>query len=288
MLTYRLLAAPDLQPVAYHLVSILFNFLACWAAWAVVSCLSGRRWLALVAALLFAAHPVHSEAVLWISALCELGCALFYFLAFYLYLEAWREREISPPPVAKPRQEGPRVSRPPSEPPLAHRRRRIWLLAGSAAAFFLSLLWKEMALSFPFVVAVCAIVFSPAGPWKQRLREAFVRSAPFWVVMTFYILIRLFILGYFVKIQQSWALTPAQYATEHHRTSGQVLVKLLWPVPLNAYYVFEPARQFFSAPAITSILFVAVRSGPPCEGPASLAAPEFCRGLVVFDAGTCT
>jgi tetratricopeptide (TPR) repeat protein len=46
----------------------------------------------LFGALLFAAHPVHVEAVTWLSARKEVLQGFFFFLAFYLYLKG-KERE---------------------------------------------------------------------------------------------------------------------------------------------------------------------------------------------------
>ena len=39
-----------------------------------------------IAALLFAAHPIHTEAVTWIGGIPELSFTLFYLLSFYLYI----------------------------------------------------------------------------------------------------------------------------------------------------------------------------------------------------------
>jgi tetratricopeptide (TPR) repeat protein len=50
--------------------------------------------VALFGALLFAAHPVHVEAVTWLAARKEVLQGFFFFLAFYLYLKG-REEEGS-------------------------------------------------------------------------------------------------------------------------------------------------------------------------------------------------
>ncbi len=51
-----------------------------------------REGWTLPAALLFAAHPVHTEAVAWVSAMTDLACAFFFLLSFYLWVRdrpAW-------------------------------------------------------------------------------------------------------------------------------------------------------------------------------------------------------
>jgi len=91
-----------LNPVGYHLTSIFFYVLTCIMVFFTfrhlsaglrekASCDSYER-VALFGALLFAAHPVHVEAVTWLAARKEVLQGFFFFLGFYLYLKI---REIT-------------------------------------------------------------------------------------------------------------------------------------------------------------------------------------------------
>src|SRR5260370_14998667 len=121
MLTYRMTAqSGGMNPTAFHLVSLLFNLLATLAAYAVLWKLTNRFAMALAASVLFAVHPEHSEAVIWIAALTELGCALFYFLSFWLFLLA---DEI---PLAKTNKH---------KSAAVPQKRRLWLISGSCVCF---------------------------------------------------------------------------------------------------------------------------------------------------------
>jgi Flp pilus assembly protein TadD len=63
------------SPFLHHLVNALLHAAASALVVAVVHALTGRAAGSLIAGLLFAAHPVHSEAVAWISGLAEpLSC----------------------------------------------------------------------------------------------------------------------------------------------------------------------------------------------------------------------
>ena len=85
-----------LNPLGYHVTSILFYILTCIAVFLTLRRLSANlRWqssadshdrVALFGSLLFAAHPVHVEAVTWLAARKEVLQGFFFFLAFYLYL----------------------------------------------------------------------------------------------------------------------------------------------------------------------------------------------------------
>ncbi|MDI7261190.1 MAG: hypothetical protein QME90_14890 [Thermodesulfobacteriota bacterium] len=91
-----------LNPVGYRLTSILFNILTCIMVFLTLRHLSGSLRdkassdshfrVALFGSLLFAAHPVHVEAVTWLAARKEALQGFFFFLAFYLYLRG-REEE---------------------------------------------------------------------------------------------------------------------------------------------------------------------------------------------------
>jgi tetratricopeptide (TPR) repeat protein len=86
------------NPAGYHITSILFYILTCIMVFFTLRHLSANlrekafpdshERIALLGALLFAAHPVHVEAVTWLAARKEVLQGFFFFLAFYLYLRA--------------------------------------------------------------------------------------------------------------------------------------------------------------------------------------------------------
>ncbi len=94
----------ELNPVGYHITNIVFYILTCIIVFFTLRLLStelrkeaspyshGR--VAIFGALVFAAHPVHVEAVTWLAARKEVLQGFFFFLAFYFYLKG-REEETS-------------------------------------------------------------------------------------------------------------------------------------------------------------------------------------------------
>src|SRR4030042_2247567 len=85
-----------LNPLGYHLTNIFFYFLTCMMVFLTLQRLSSHlregstpdshQRGAFCGVLLFAAHPVHVEAVTWLAARKEVLQGFFFFLAFYLYL----------------------------------------------------------------------------------------------------------------------------------------------------------------------------------------------------------
>jgi hypothetical protein len=117
MLTYRLTEElAGLNASSFHWVSLAFHFAASLLVCLVVYQLTQRLGVSAAAACLFAAHPIHTEAVDWIASLADLGCAVFFLLSFLLYLRGDR--------------------------------------TGSLLSFGLALLWKEMAVMLPLVIMV--------------------------------------------------------------------------------------------------------------------------------------
>jgi hypothetical protein len=236
MLTYRLVAhAAALDPAAFHWVSLVANVLTGWAAYALLFLLCRQYGVSLSASLLFAAHPMHSEAVLWISALNELGCALFYFVAFCFFLLAWQGSEPG-------RHSDGHIHDADLRAPAPFRRTQALLLSVSGAAFFVSLLWKEMALSFPFLTAAYAIVNTASMPWKKRMKRVLAYSAPSGALAAVYVAIRIGVLGRFDAVQHALVLTPFQYAMSAIELIGEYWLKLLVPLDLNAYHICPPGH----------------------------------------------
>ena len=91
-----------LDPMGYRITSAFFYVLTCIMVFLTLRLLSaslreGKQpdshfRVGLFGALLFAAHPVHVEAVTWLAARKEVLQGFFFFLAFYLYLKG-KERE---------------------------------------------------------------------------------------------------------------------------------------------------------------------------------------------------
>jgi tetratricopeptide (TPR) repeat protein len=119
------------NPVGYHLFNIALHALNSALVFLLLSRILATRLAAFIGALVFAVHPIHTEAVAWISGRAELLAALFFFGAWLLHL---RSRHVT----------------------------GIWSTPRilSAVALFAALLSKENALVFPIVVAAADILIS--------------------------------------------------------------------------------------------------------------------------------
>src|SRR5262249_4997349 len=88
------------SPWAFHLMNVLLHAAVVALVWSVALNLAADRRIALVAATLFAVHPVHTEAVAWITDTVDLGCTLFFLLAVFLYTRAGPSRPMTEAVIA--------------------------------------------------------------------------------------------------------------------------------------------------------------------------------------------
>jgi tetratricopeptide (TPR) repeat protein len=117
---YRLFGA---HPAGYHAVSLLLHLLNTLLVFRVVLQLSRQEKAALVAALLFAIHPLRVESVAWASEQKDLLYGLFFLASWSVYLDY-----------------------------LSSSRR--WQLAASLLLFVAALMSKAMAASLPVVLVL--------------------------------------------------------------------------------------------------------------------------------------
>lgn len=93
-------AVGGLNPFGYHLVNLVIHFLAAMLLWAIVRrtlqllYFAGRfatsaGWLAMAVTMLWALHPLQTEAVIYATQRTELMMALFYLATLYCSLRYW-------------------------------------------------------------------------------------------------------------------------------------------------------------------------------------------------------
>jgi len=142
----------ELNPYGYHLLNLIVHIFNALLVFLAARMIIGNHWGALGAGLLFAAHPVNTEAVAWIKNRAELF-ALFFVLLSYLL-------------IIKSEYNGNR------------RLSRGLLYAVSLLTYLLALMSKETALTLPLLL-VCHGALFPAPAVRKSL---FLKTVPFWII----------------------------------------------------------------------------------------------------------
>jgi len=230
-----------LQPFGYHLTNVGLHAL-CTVLMALI--LLRMRWPLLatvIATLLFAVHPIHTESVAWIAGRTDLLAFFFCGLTLLLYLSAEPRDE---PLGAAAGGDGPR---------------RPLVLALSLFSYALALLAKEMSI---IVVGWLAVIDLAVGrrPWRVVSK----RLAPYLAVSAVYALWRFFVIRVPLpgdSTQQPLPIVVLSMAPTLVRYLGWMLA----PIDLNAYvqnpYVSGPLdpRFFPSVLVLTAAAVVTYR-----------------------------
>jgi tetratricopeptide (TPR) repeat protein len=250
-------AVHGLAPLGYHLVNVGLHAAVCVLLWHLLRRASGHPRVSLGAAVLFAAHPVHTEAVASVVGRAELLAALGALGAWALVL---------------------RSRRPGS-------RRGPWL-AAAAAAVFAGVLSKENAATAVGIVAAADLVYRGR---REGVGPVARRAAPDWLAL---LAGALAALALRVAIMGRLGLTPprldnvvagAPWAPRLMTVVGVVARAagvLLWPFDLSADYsyaqiplVTSPADPVFLA----GLLVLAISGAAAVAG--WRRSPDACFGV---------
>lgn len=165
----------------YHLTNFLFHLFNVTLIFYLAQRITRHLRGSFICALLFAIHPIHTEAVTYISGRSDLICAFFLLSSFYLYLgllDAIRDKKKFYP-VRDPYQ---------------GQDRRLWRLISNGVYLFVSLLLfslamlsKESALLFPLLLFGYNLCFL-----KSSLRDKFKPIIPFILLTITFLLVRYF------------------------------------------------------------------------------------------------
>lgn len=188
-------------------------------------------YLALIASLLFIAHPIHSEAVANIKGRDEIMCLLFSLIALFQFIQYYDSKQLS----------------------------NIWK---ASISFFFALLSKENAITYLAIVPLTLVVFR-----NVTLFSAIRKTWPLLVVALFFLIIRTEVIGYFfnsgVKITDLMndpfigMKSSEKFATIIF-TIGWYIKLLIFPHPLtHDYYPYHVQKMgLTSIPFLISIILI--------------------------------
>ena len=197
------------------------------------------RSSALIGALLFATHPIHTEAVTWIAALPEVAYTFFYLLSFYFYMR-YREEQSAKSSVQS--SSGGLLR---SLCPMTYA-----FYALSLASFSVSVLFKEPALTLPILL----IAYDHAlRNDRMTLTSGIRRYSAFFIAAGIYLLLRFSALGGFAPEKRFLNLSGYEYVLNMFPLFAGYLWKVLLPINLTAFHVFHPLTSIGQAKSILSL-----------------------------------
>lgn len=227
-----------LKAWGFHLLNILFHTANSIFVFLIASSLFSRTrfpasfsssGLAFFTAVLFATHPIHTEAVAWAGGMMDVSFTFFFLTSFYSYMRGTGEDRPS---------------------------KATYLF--SVVSFFLAALCKEPALTLPAILAAYDYAYKKEGvPFSHHVK----RYIPFAVAAGIYLMLRLNALKGFAPTRVDLGLTLYEYAINILILFGKYLEKLILPINLNFWHVFHPATSLLTWRGIASLIIALAFAG---------------------------
>jgi len=182
-----------------------------------------------IAALLFAAHPIHTEAVAWAACLPELLFTLLCSISFYFYIRTNPQGKFL---------QGYRIL--------------------SLLSFFFGILSKETALVLPLMFIAYDFLLRK----EKTIVSVYLKQyVPYFLGIGLYFVLRVRALNGIVP-QKNADVSIYGLIINICSLFRQYLAKLVFPINLSVFHVFHPISSISELPEIASLfvtgLFVAV------------------------------
>lgn len=169
-----------LNPYGFHLTNIIIHILSCLLLYKILSLLfwryKYRNLFALFSTLIFAVHPVHTEAVSWISGRTDSMVTMFFFASFLFYIEYTKELRFESKEHSLQTVKG---------------NKTIYLLL-SLIFYSLGLLSKEMIVTMPFIILAYDFIYRKKD--IDYIKKHIYVYALFAGITLIYLLLRYFLL----------------------------------------------------------------------------------------------
>jgi Tfp pilus assembly protein PilF len=214
----------DGKPGGFHFVNAVWNAIACALVFAFVYLLFRNIVLALVAGLLFAVHPVHTENVAWVAGRTDVMSTMWAMASLVFYV-------------------------------LAKTRRKTLWLAAALAAFAMSLLAKESSAFLPLVILV--LEFGPFDKLVAPSKRSALAPVLYFAVLALYLLQRRAVLGTLGSTYDGYAEGALGAVALPLSILGGYVLKLVFPLRLSGEYDAPVPASFADVHVIAGFVVLA-------------------------------
>ena len=204
-----------LNPWGYHLTNLLLHILNVLLLYFLIRLITQNNIIALLAGLLFAVHPVNTEAVDVITFREDLLCFLFFVSSFVLFIKSANSLK-----------------------------KRNLFYSLSLFFFFLALFSKEMAVSLPLIILLYFLLF------RERIRIEFTTFRKYFLgyslILAFYLYIRFVIFNIDEPLGRYIADNLYINFLNMVRVAAQYIQWLVFPINIYVALPENPARLCYS------------------------------------------
>jgi len=217
-----------LDPLLYHIDNILLHFLCSFLLYLVLKPVFKDPRGAVISATIYAVHPVHVEAVAWVSGRSDLLSTLFLLVSFLFY----QKRN--------------------------HHKKAYVLL--SCCSFFLALMSKESALILPPLLILYSVLFESSTE-SGRTYRLIKGISPYAAVFTVYLALRISAIGVLGPVEEE-RLLEGFSAFKIFLLMSEALFHYIrlgfFPFSLSADYNYQPSASLLDYKVIIPIVILAL------------------------------
>jgi protein O-mannosyl-transferase len=224
-----------LDPYGFHLTNVLIHVISCLLLLAILLKLFGDYKFgllsALIGALIFAVHPVHTEAVSWISGRTDSLVTLFFFASFLMYINFTEDES-----------------------------RKKWLYL-SLMFYVLGLLSKEMIVTMSVFILLYDFVYRKKN--VEYLKQNIAAYAYFTAITLIFVLVRYLLLKDIPDRTTYFYFYGKDFGTAFFtmlKTIPLYFKLLLYPVNLLYHYsgTIPDSHSLLDVKVVLSVIFMAV------------------------------
>lgn len=169
-----------LKPYGFHLTNIIIHIISCLLLFKILTVLfwryKYRNLFALLSTLIFAAHPIHTEAVSWVSGRTDSLVTMFFFASFLFYIEYTKDMKFDK-----------------TENSLKSiKENSLGYLILSLLFYTMGLLTKEMIITMPAIILLYDFVYRKKN--FEYFKKNFISYASFAVISAGYLMVRYILL----------------------------------------------------------------------------------------------
>ncbi len=187
-------------PAGWHLMMIAVHLIAVWLVFRIARELTDSRWTPIIAATLFGVLPVHAQAVVWPTAIPLPMSAVFMLAGFLCFIRSERDTHVSK------------------------------ILA--PLFYAMALLSHESAAAFPLIVMAYVVLLQrdeKLATVRERIVQAVIATAPFFIELAVYLVIRFLVLGFLSRLNLTSTMTRAQELLTIPSVLGTYALMLIEP-----------------------------------------------------------
>jgi hypothetical protein len=209
-----------LRPTGYHLTNVLLHAIGSGLMFLLLKRLTMRPGVSMMVTLLFALHPMNTEAVTWVAERKSVMAMFWMLLSFHAFLIWQRSFKV--------------------------KRGCLYL---SLSFYVLACLSKTAVVFFPLIVMAYQICLA-----KMSLRRSVAAIVPFFLISLFAGFVRLF--GHYASGQMAFKPfeTPWVQLLTIFEIFGGYLKTLMIPMSLNNNYPFETSSSLFDIGVLFGLL----------------------------------